>query len=127
MSAEVLTPATASSPSSVGPSPTLPDAAQRGVLTLQPRVLARLATHAIELHGDCAAEPTVEVRDSSPDNVELEASLVLVYPEEPLAPSLNRLRQQVAADVERQTGRPVGRLDLRVERFATPRPTRRVE
>jgi hypothetical protein len=122
MTAGVLT------PTPEPPSPQAVPAARRGELTLQPRVVVRLTARSIELHSDCPEEPAVQVRESSPDHLELEASLVLVYPDEPLAPSLNRLREQVTADVERLTGRPVRRLDLRVERFvATPRPARRVE
>lgn len=101
---------------------------RRGELVLHPRVVMRIAQRSAQLHAACPVEPSVHVRESSPDHLELEISLVLPYPDAPLVPALNRLRAQIAADLEHQTSRPVRRLDLNVERFTLAAGTgRRVE
>lgn len=90
---------------------------ERGHLVIPGRVISKVAARSIELHGECAPGPSVEIVDLGHDTVELSASMKLPYPDRPLSPVLSQLRTEVAADLERLTGRGVRRLDLRVDAF----------
>lgn len=118
----------ASSPAPISvASPSDIDPGRRGTLDLPGRVIGTIAGRSLQLHGDCLDRPGVEVRDDAGRSLHLDASIVLPYPDEPLAPLLDRLRIAAASDVRHQTGRDVARLDLFVDRFETePRPTPRV-
>lgn len=90
---------------------------ERGQLVIPGKVISKVVARSIELRGECAPGPSVEVVDLGTDDVELTASLQLPYPEGSLSPVLSQLRADVAADLERLTGRRVRRLDLRVDEF----------
>lgn len=97
--------------------PALPAPGERGRLSVPAKVISKIAARSVELRGACARRPSVEVVDLNGTDLELQASLQLPYPRESLSPLLERLRDQVARDVEHQTGRVLRRLDLRVEEF----------
>jgi hypothetical protein len=100
-------------------------AAERGALTIKPRVATRVAMRALRTRTAAERDPSVDVTHFGDDHVELEARVTLPYPEEPIGAVLDRLREQVADDVGRALGRPVRRIDLTVEKFGTA-PRRRV-
>lgn len=103
-----------------------PPPEKRGVLDIPSKVIRRIAGHSVLLHANCTDEPDIEIIDSSPDQLDLQASLTIPYPEEALGSMLNRLRQDVASDLAYQTGRRVRRLDLRVDSFVASPPAPRV-
>src|SRR5690606_38485757 len=109
--------------------PPLPAPPERGRLSVPAKVISKMAARSIERRRSCTRRPSVDVVDLGDSAVELEASLRLPYPRESLSPLLERLREQVASDLERQTGRAVRRLDLRIEDFVdeSQRPSSRVE
>lgn len=76
-----------------------------------------MAARSVELRGSCTHRPSVDVVDLGETDLELEASVKLPYPRGSLSPLLEQLREQVATDLEQQTGLVVRRLDLRVEEF----------
>lgn len=71
----------------------------------------------------------VTVKALSEEGVELEVEMDLDYPSQPVTDVLTTLRRHIAAEVERQLGRPVRSIDLTVAHFVTtpPRRARRVE
>lgn len=109
--------------------PPLPAPAERGQLSVPAKVISKMAARSVELRGSCTRRPSVEVVDLGETALELEASMQLPYPRQSLSPLLERLREQVASDLERQTGLAVRRLDLRIEDFVdeSQRPRSRVE
>jgi hypothetical protein len=97
----------------------------RGTLTIRPRVVARLAMRSLQANTSSDRDPDVDVTHFGDDHVELAADLTLPYPDEPIGTVLDRLRAQVARDVERAVGRPVRGVDLTVEKFTTAPSARR--
>ena len=109
----------------VGPGPVVP-AAERGTLTIKPRVASRLATRAVQTRTSADSKPSVDVTHFGDDHVELAARVTLPYPDEPIGTVLDRLREQVAREVAAAVGRPVRSIDLTVEKFSdVPTTSRR--
>ena len=106
----------------------LPAHADRGTLDITAGAISKMASRSIADRSDPDMHPKVSVSSIGPESFEVSASLTLAYPDEPLAAVLNRLRDEVAADLAHQTGRSVSRLDLRVDHLflAPERPVRRV-
>jgi hypothetical protein len=106
----------------------LSDPAERGMLDISPRAVSRMASKSIAQRAGIDRLPDVTVRSSGPKGLNLSASVTLPYPAEPLVVVLDQLRDDVAKDLSRQTGRAVERIDLRVERFSSQpqQPVRRV-
>ena len=104
------------------------DVEPRGTLTVRERAAARLASGVLAEALPALPAPKVDVASLDDAGIELRATLTLEYPTEPVSSILVELRQRVVADVERQLGRPVRRLDLVVESFQLerPAPARRV-
>jgi hypothetical protein len=94
-------------------------AAERGTLTIKPRVVTRLAMRALRTRTSAERDPSVDVTHFGDDHVELEARITLPYPDEPIGAVLDRLREQVARDVALALGRPVRSIDLTVDKFGT--------
>jgi hypothetical protein len=101
---------------------------QRGTLTIRPNVVARLAMRSLRANTSAERDPAVHVTNFGDEHVELAADVTLPYPDEPVGAVLDRLRAQVARDVERAVGRPVRSVDLTVDKFVTTpsTPRRRV-
>lgn len=106
----------------------LPDPGDRGTLHIESNAISTMASRSIADRSNSDVHPKVTVSSLGPDSFAVAASLTLPYPNEPLASVLNRLRDEVADDLMRQTGRSVSRLDLRVDKLvlAPERPARRV-
>lgn len=106
----------------------MPEPAVRGTLDIQPTAISTIATRAIAEIAGTQQRVRVDVPTAAPTTIEIAASIALPYPDDPLAKALNRLREHVAQELTRQTGRAVSRIDLRVDRFivGSDRPARRV-
>jgi uncharacterized alkaline shock family protein YloU len=106
----------------------MPEPAVRGTLDIRPNAISRIASRAIADIAGTRQLARVDVPTARLTTIELAASIVLPYPEEPLTVAMNRLREHVAQELTRQTGRAVSRIDLRVDRFivGSDRPARRV-
>jgi hypothetical protein len=98
---------------------TLPLAEQRGLLTIRPTAVKRIATRSLEQHTAVDGAHDVTITNFGDTSVALAATLTLPYPSEPVGALMDRLRAQVATDLEHALGRPIERLDLTVDAFRT--------
>ena len=121
MTSAATEPANADAPERVQPE-------QRGLLVIEERAAQHLIEEVIERTSPAVTDPQVNVVSLSDDGVELDVSVTLEYPTEPLSGILAVLRRDVTAEAARQLGRPVRRMELTVAEFVTrrPAPPRRV-
>lgn len=101
---------------------------ERGNLNITERAVRRLCEEVIARTTSTLREPRVQVRSLTDDGVEIEATVVLDYPTEPLSPLLADLRQRIVSETSRQLGRPLRHFNIIVSDFTltAEKPARRV-
>jgi hypothetical protein len=90
--------------------PERPRPAQRGLLVVEARAAQRLIEGVVERSSPNVSDPHVDIRSLSDDGIEIDMSISLEYPSDPLSSVLADLRRRVAAEAGRQLGRPVRRV-----------------
>lgn len=108
------------------PAPALAEGDQRGTVTIQPRVVERIAERTVRDTG-AGADASARVPRLA-DTIALDLQVTLPYPDGPLADAIEPVRRAVVDRVHQLVGRPVARLDMEVRAFALapPTPRRRV-
>ncbi len=107
--------ATTSQPASAAPDPSGAGSSTRGTLLIKDRVIRRTAERAVERAGVGAITPKVDLASTADAPIRLKVGIDLVYPHVPLAEVLGSLRRQLADELTRTIGRPVERIDIRVD------------
>jgi hypothetical protein len=115
MTSPAIEPTTADAPERGQP-------AQRGLLVIEERAAQHVVEGIIERKSPAVSDPQVNVVSLGDDGVELDVSVTLEYPSDPLSGVLATLRRDLAAETARQLGRPVRRMELTVAEFVTSRP-----
>ncbi len=92
----------------------------RGVLIVSDRVVERLAQGALGSLPSLVAGSDSTTRSRSQAGVELDVTVELFYPDEPLSTVLAGIRRHLVDEVSSCLGRPVRRLDLRIEKMVAP-------
>jgi uncharacterized alkaline shock family protein YloU len=135
--------APAVAPAEAAPLPGLPEAAERGALTIAEKVVERIAGYAVtQVHGASAAPRRllgIRVGDPGPGDeaavdayvdgmtATVRATVAIAWPN-PVRATAARLRQAIRDDVAAITGVQVAQVDLDVVSLATPAaPSRRVQ
>ena len=106
---------TTSRPTSGDLDPSGTASSTRGALLIRDRVIRRTAERAVERAGVGALTPKVDLASAADGPIRLRVGIDLVYPHVPLAEVLGSLRRQVADELTRVIGRPVERIDIRVD------------
>ncbi|MDX6414081.1 MAG: hypothetical protein QOH23_1491 [Gaiellaceae bacterium] len=101
------------------PSP-IDDPARRGRLLIDARAARRVVEGVLTRAARGVVECDARVTSLTDSGIELEISITIDYPTEPLSGILRQLRLDLAEEAGRQLGRPIQHVDLTVSKFATP-------
>jgi hypothetical protein len=100
--------------------PPVDDPARRGRLLIEGRAARRVVEGVLVRAAAGVADCDARVTSLTDAGIELEISITIDYPTEPLSGILRQLRFDLAEEAGRQLGRPVRHIDLTVSKFVTP-------